>query len=121
MPFVDPDTPKNATASGDALKNFIGRTNELNFFIQHILKPEKPTCNLLSISGDGGVGKSTLLSYFINVTRTSNFKDYCVTALVNERQTSPFSMMEKLAEKLHITGDFENAVIIDKEALRKLH
>ncbi len=31
-------------------KVFIGRTSELLFFIQHILKPEDPTYHIISIS-----------------------------------------------------------------------
>ncbi len=55
MPFVK-KTPLQAArpslASGSPL--FVGRTGELLFFVHNILKPEAPTHNILSISGQGG-------------------------------------------------------------------
>jgi len=101
-------------------KVFIGRTSELLFFIQHILKPEDPTYHIISISGQGGVGKSTLLSRFIDEMHGGDFKDYCLTAQVNERQTTPANIMEKFAEQLSLKGDFERALGQYKDTLRRV-
>src|SRR5260221_10773480 len=109
MPFVK---------KTDTRKIFIGRTNELLFFAQNILKPEEPTHNIISIWGQGGVGKSTLLTRFIDETHSVDFKDHCLTASVDELQTTPASMMEKFANQLHIKGTFEKALKHYKEALR---
>src|SRR5215472_8632446 len=102
MPFVRKTDSQGSQPPSDGRKIFIGRTNELLFFKQNILKPEEPTHNILSISGQGGVGKSTLLARFIDEAHSVEFKDYCLTAMVDEWQTTPINVMEKFAEQLHI-------------------
>jgi AAA ATPase domain len=99
---------------------FIGRANELLFFVQQILKPEEPTYNILSIWGQGGVGKTSLLQQFKNQTAMANFKPYCLTAWVDERQTTPASIMEKFALQLHLGSAFEKALHLYKEILQFL-
>jgi tetratricopeptide (TPR) repeat protein len=101
MPFVDPD---NSQLSTDVRKIFVGRDEELEFFVQSILKSDKPTHNIISISGDAGVGKSTLLAQFLDKASVPGFKEYCLKARVGERQVTPISMMEKFADQLHISG-----------------
>ncbi len=120
MPFVRKTDSQGSQPPTDGRKIFIGRTGELLFFVQNILKPEEPTHNIISIWGQGGVGKSTLLSRFIDEARSAEFKDYCLTAIVDERQITPVGIMGKFADQLHITGDFEKALRQYKEALRKL-
>ena len=121
MPFVDRTASKNQTIPTDVKKLFIGRTNELNYFVENILKTERPFHNIVSVWGQGGVGKSTLLARFIDETQATNFKDYCITAIVDDRQTTPVSIMEKMADQLQITGEFEKSLEGHKEALRRLH
>ncbi len=104
MPFVKKSESQNPKPPADARKIFIGREGEILFFIQNIYKPNDPTHNIVSISGQGGVGKSTLLLQLMTETRTTAFKDYCLAALVDERQITPASMMEKFAEQLHMAG-----------------
>jgi tetratricopeptide (TPR) repeat protein len=124
MPFIKETDPKTPFYLTDTRKLFIGRINELQFFLEKILKPEYPAHNIISISGQGGVGKSTLLSRFIDEARATNLKDYCVTATIDERQTTPASMMEKFATQLREAGypldDFDRALSRYKEDLRKL-
>ncbi|GAC1353891.1 MAG: hypothetical protein NVS4B11_23340 [Ktedonobacteraceae bacterium] len=119
MPFVKKNDPKSSPAIADAQKIFIGRINELTFFTEHILAPLDPTYNILSIYGDGGVGKSTLVNRFIDEVHTSRHKDYCLVALVDERQATPASMMEKFAEQLRMDGPFKRAMLAYKDALRR--
>ena len=119
MPFKKTDA-KNSQASTSVRKIFVGRTYELFFFTQHILKPEDPSYNIFFISGNGGVGKTTLLARFIDEIHTASFKDYCLAALVDERQTSLANIMEKLAIQLGLEGEFEKALIRYKETLRKI-
>src|SRR6266516_323596 len=121
MPFVKKIGSNRLQRQKDAHALFIGRTNELLFFVQNVLKPEDPTFNIISISGQGGVGKSTLLKRFIDEAHTSYYKDYCITALVDERQATPVSIMEKMADQLHLKGQFEKALKHYKEVLRQLH
>jgi len=118
MPFVRKTDSQGSQPPTEARKIFIGRTGELLFFVQNILKPEEPTHNIISIWGQGGVGKSTLLARFIDEARSAEFKDYCLTATVDELQTTPFSFMEKFATQLHIQGAFSKALKHYKEALR---
>ena len=120
MPFVRKTDSQGSQPPTDTRKLFIGRTGELLFFVQNILKPEEPTHNIISIWGQGGVGKSTLLSRFIDEAHSTDFQDYCLTTLVDERQITPASIMEKFADQLHITGDFEKALRQYKQALHKL-
>jgi len=120
MPFIKKADLHGLTPPIDARKIFIGRTGELLFFTQNILKPEEPTHNIISISGQGGVGKSTLLARLIDEAHSPTFKDYCLTAIVDERQTTAVRMMEEFAEQLRMKGKFEKALRQYKETLRKL-
>lgn len=72
MPFIKKNTGLGSFASTPARAIFIGRTQELLFFVQHILKPEEPAHNMLSIWGQGGVGKTTLLRQFKNQAETAD-------------------------------------------------
>jgi hypothetical protein len=121
MPFkkFDADS-QGAHPLKDAEKIFIGRSGELLFFVQNILKPQDSTHNIISISGQSGVGKSTLLTRFMHEACASNFKDYCLTAFVNERQATPASIMEKIADQLPFGGEFARALKQYKEILHKL-
>ncbi len=118
MPFVRKTDSQGSQPPTDTRKLFIGRTGELLFFVQNILKPEEPTHNIISIWGQGGVGKSTLLARFIDEARSAEFKDYCLTATVDELQTTPASIMEKFATQLHMHGAFEKALKQYKKMLR---
>ena len=120
MPFIKKNDPKKSPVSAKTRKTFIGRSNELRFFVECVLKPEEVIHNIISISGQGGVGKSTLLTQFIDEANAIHYKDYCLTALVDERQATPTSMMERFADQLSIKGEFEKAVNQYNEALRKL-
>jgi tetratricopeptide (TPR) repeat protein len=117
MPFIKKSNTQSSLSSTPPRSVFVGRANELLFFIQHILKPEEPVHNILSIWGQAGVGKTTLLLQFISQTRTAEFKEYCLTALVDERQATPASMMEKFAQQLPLSKQFEKALSHYKEAL----
>ncbi len=119
MPFIKKSHIQNSLSSTSPRSVFVGRTNELLFFVQHILKPEEPMHNILSIWGQGGVGKTTLLQQFKNQAATADFKAYC-TALVDERQATPARMMEQLARQLPLSSAFEKALNRYKEALQML-
>src|SRR5450759_2302569 len=119
MPFVKQNSSKGLRYL-NSHRIFIGRKNVLQFFAQSILKPDYPTHNIISISGQGGVGKSTLLAQFIEIANADEFKDFTLTALVDEHQATPASIMEKFAEQLHVAGEFEKALRLYKDALRKL-
>ena len=118
MPFVRKTNPEGSQTPTDTRKLFVGRTGELLFFVQNILKPEEPTHNIISIWGQGGVGKSTLLTRFIDEAHLAEFKDYCLTATVDELQTTPASIMERFAIQLHMQGTFEKALKHYKKVLR---
>ena len=74
MPFVRKTNPEGSQTPTDTRKLFVGRAGELLFFVQNILKPEEPTHNIISIWGQGEVGKSTLLSRFIDEANSAEFK-----------------------------------------------
>src|SRR5260370_36999815 len=98
MPFVKKTHSQDSQSSSAGVSPiFIGRTGELLFFVHNILIPEAPTHNILSISGQGGVRKSTLVACFLDEVYTSDYKNYPLTALVDERQSTPATIMEKFA------------------------
>src|SRR5947209_7974090 len=99
MPFKK-NTPRGPQQPADAKRIFVGRTDQVRFFIHNILEPDDPTHNIISISGQGGVGKTTLVDRFIDEAHATNFKEYCLTAKVNERQPTPASVMERFADVL---------------------
>ena len=124
MPFMR-KTPRTSQQSADLNKGFIGRANELLYFIHSILEPEEePDRNIISISGQGGVGKSTLLNCFIDEAHDPDFKDYCITARADERWTTPARIMEHFASQLRDAKlplrKFEEALGRYKEARRRL-
>ncbi len=120
MPFVKKNTSKGSLPPDDARKIFVGRANELHFFTEYILTPEDPAYNIISIYGDGGVGKSTLVNRYIEMVHSPAFQDYCLAAIVDERQATPASMMEKFTTQLHMHQEFSRALAHYKEAVRKL-
>ena len=120
MPFIKRANLKHPHSVTDMRKIFVGRTDELQFFREHILEPEEPTYNIVSMFGQGGVGKSTLLARVIEELSDANYKDYCLSALVDERQTTAVSIMEQFADQLHLGGDFGKALKQYKELVRTL-
>jgi hypothetical protein len=123
MPFIKRTSSRQVHPSVDSRKIFIGRANELYFFVEDILKPEDPSYNIVSISGIGGVGKSTLLARFIDEAHLPHFKDYCLTAAVDDRQLTPENMMERFAHQLSGADfpliEFEKTLTRYKETLHK--
>jgi len=124
MPFVKKTGSKASQPSTHARKLFIGRANELQFFVNDILVPEDPAYNIISVSGQGGVGKTTLLSRYIDEAHATDLKDYCLTALVNDQQTTPASVMERFAVQIldvgHPLQKFAEALTLYKKALRSM-
>jgi hypothetical protein len=124
MAFIKNKNAANSPLSTDLRNIFIGRVKELDFFAREILQLEYPSYNIISIWGNAGAGKSTLLSKFIDIASSLDFKDYCLTAQVDERQATPTSIMEKFADQLRIAGyplvDFEKALDTYKDNLRNL-
>jgi hypothetical protein len=54
MPFVKKNALQGPQSAIDARNIFIGRTDELRFFVQNIFKPVDPAYNIISIAGQGG-------------------------------------------------------------------
>jgi hypothetical protein len=88
MAFVKKSRSQQYSSLGSEKSVFVGRASELDFFVERILRPEDPIHNILSISGQGGVGKSTLLLRFIELAQSPDFADSCPVALVDEHQTT---------------------------------
>jgi tetratricopeptide (TPR) repeat protein len=109
MPFVG----KNSS------KAFIGRRKEIHFFLDKILLPLNPEYNIVSFSGQGGIGKSKLLLRFIEETHCTDCEEYCLSALVNEQQVTPARVMERFAQQLHLSGNFDKTLKYYKSRLLK--
>lgn len=97
----------------------IVRSRELASFVQAILVPEHMSYTIVWVSGIGGIGKSVLLEQFREKTCETGFKDYCLMALVDERQSTPVSIMATFAEQLRRAGHpltkFEKELVSCKE------
>jgi tetratricopeptide (TPR) repeat protein len=120
MPFVKKNDPRSSQPAADIQKLFVGRANELHFFREHILKPEDPAYNIISVYGDGGVGKSTLIARIIDEAGSPEYREYCLTARVDERQATAASMIEKFASQLHMRNNFKRALARYKDAMYRL-
>jgi tetratricopeptide (TPR) repeat protein len=115
MPFIKPTDLKDPQVQTESHERiFVGRAKELLFFRDHIFQPVAPTYNIISISGNGGVGKTTLLTQIMNMARLPNFKNYVLPALVDNRQASPDSVMGQFVSQLpknaRVFKKFENAL-----------
>lgn len=124
MPFIRKTDPKNSQLPRVKPTFFIGRGVEVNFFTQNILAPKDPSHNIIAVSGQGGVGKSTLLTRFIEEAHSSPCSEYCLIATIDERQSTPASIMEKISDQLRAVGSpldkFEEELSRYKTALRKI-
>jgi len=100
----------------------VGRANEQYFFSEHVLRPVEAAYNLISVWGEAGVGKSTLFTRFRDTARSTEFKDVCLTALVDEWPLTPVHLMECVAAQLRSAGAplaaFERALARHTEAMR---
>ena len=125
MPFARKNEARNTQATPQSQHIFVGRTQELEFFEKSILRPlDYPSHNIISISGDGGIGKSTLLRRFNDLITGQEFKEYCLAAGVDEFQTTPAAIMKRFAEQLHEAGhklgEFMTELNNYEETLKKL-
>src|SRR5262245_39932337 len=76
-------------------ENFIGRREYLEAFSKDF-NSEVPEYMVFSITGEGGVGKSTLLLQFANIARTSK----AIAVGCDDRQPSPAQAMGHIAAEL---------------------
>jgi tetratricopeptide (TPR) repeat protein len=123
MPTV-PDasyaTPSPLVGAGPL---FLGRTQELHLFVQHILQPQEPLFQVISLWGEPGVGTSTLLRRFRDEARLAAGTSRAFTALVDERLVSPLDMLERWAQQLRLAGAplplFERLLVSYHESVRR--
>ena len=78
---------------------FVGRSEQLALFERALIAP-KPPFLILAVSGQGGVGKTTLLQQFRHIALTHS----AVTALANEDQLSVVTTLAYLAKQLGEAG-----------------
>jgi tetratricopeptide (TPR) repeat protein len=85
--------------------DFIGRRNEIRFFVENFLQTDFPLYRIMSISGASGMGKTRLLRQLSNlIQEIPEFKDTCLTAFVNEQQSDPANVMKAIADQLSNSG-----------------
>ena len=122
MPFVKQTALTIRRPRSSVRDRFIGRASELHMFREHMIKPEDPAYYVLSVWGQAGVGKTTLLARLRDEARTADFNDSCLTALVDERFFTPADLMERCAAQLRLAGAplaaFEQVAARYKQALR---
>ncbi len=83
---------------------FVGRSEQLALFERALTAPRPPFL-ILAISGQGGVGKTTLLEHFRHMADSREV----LTALVNEDQPSVLATLAHLAHQFEESGHPFNA------------
>lgn len=78
---------------------FVGRTEQLQMFDQW-LAAAKPLFLILAVSGQGGVGKTTLLEQFQRKAELAGAS----YAYLNEKQLTPLAVLARIAEQLYRQG-----------------
>lgn len=78
---------------------FVGRSEQLALF-ERALTAAKPPFLILAVSGQGGVGKTTLLEQFRHISNSHNV----VTALANEDQLSVATTLAYFAKQFDDAG-----------------
>jgi KaiC/GvpD/RAD55 family RecA-like ATPase len=104
------DTPSSWKAIIDQRRkqNFVGREDEQRLFSDNFVGGT-PAYMLFAVTGEGGVGKSTLLKQYKSMVTSSGIGG--ITIRCDEHQTHPVAAMSHIAEKLTERGithkDFE--------------
>ena len=78
-------------------ENFVGRADYLRLFSDNF-SSDVPPFLLFSATGEGGVGKSTLLTQYENIATSQGID--AITVLLDDSQVSPVAVMGQVAEKL---------------------
>ncbi len=82
-------------------ENFVGRTEQIRVFQENFLG-DIPTYMVFSITGEGGVGKSTLLKRFGQIAQADEINANVV--ICDDRQAAPVEVMGYVAEQLAKRG-----------------
>jgi hypothetical protein len=78
-------------------ENFVGRQEQLRVFSENFAG-EVPNYMVFSVTGEGGVGKSTLLLQYANIAGSPDINAMVVTC--NDKHTSPALAMGYIASEL---------------------
>ena len=99
------DTPSFQDLLDDfADEVFVGRGEQLSLF-ETAIKATKPSFLILNISGQGGVGKSTLLERYRGISKSNDV----AYAIVNEDHLTILKILETFAQQLENEGlDFNH-------------
>ncbi len=102
-------------------ENFVGRAEQLRVFLDNFTGDE-PRWMVLSITGEGGVGKSTLLKRYAQECRRPDINANVV--LCDDRHYSPVEAMAAIAEQLSAlgikSGDFDERLKKYRQALQQI-
>jgi len=98
-----PSKPKTWKAIADQRRkeNFVGRTEQQQIF-QDNFTNDDPVWMILSVTGEGGVGKSTLLKRYTQFTQTSEINANVV--ICDDHQYTPVDVMAALSDQLAKLG-----------------
>jgi energy-coupling factor transporter ATP-binding protein EcfA2 len=82
-------------------ENFVGRGEPIRIFTEN-LQSDSPDYMVISITGEGGVGKSTLLARFNSIAISP--ENNAIAIICDDNQTSPVLVMGHIAKKLAEKG-----------------
>src|SRR3990172_1543238 len=90
-----------ATLSQRRKENFVGRTDQLRVFSENFAG-DAPNYMVFSVTGEGGVGKSTLLSQYAAIASSPPLNAIVITC--DDRHTAPVAVMGRIASELAERG-----------------
>lgn len=99
--MVNKSTSWKAIRDQRRKENFVGRGEPVRLFSENF-SAETPEYMVISITGEGGVGKSTLLSRFESIASSNPFN--ATVIICDDKYLSPVSVMGFIAERLKTKG-----------------
>ncbi len=97
--------PRRAGAPARAPSNTIGRTTELAILVSHLDGVTRGEGAAISVEGDAGIGKSTMIHTLVRVGKERSVPTFCAAADPYAQSTPYAAIRDALRERLGIAAD----------------